>query len=257
MLYAHSHMVVHADIKPNNVLVTREGTAKLLDFGVARVVEAAGDEPVAGGAPLGITHFYASPARHRGEPATAVDDIYSLGVLLSELLQRFTPVPADLQSIVTRAAARAIQLRAMGRSTRSSQISSDGSMACRVRAHGSHWAYVSSRFIARHRVAVAGAAAGVLVLAGAVVALSILYVREQRATLQADQRFKDVSELSRYVLFDVYDRLEAIPRALTLRRDLAEKGQQYLDKLSHDAGAPTAMHLDVIEGLRRLALLQG
>lgn len=256
VLYAHSHMVVHADIKPNNVLVTREGTAKLLDFGVARVVEAAGDEPIAGGAPLGITHFYASPARHRGEPATVVDDIYSLGVLLSELLQRFAPVPADLQSIVTRAAASDPAERYGSVDALKSDIERwlDG---LPVQAHGSHWAYIASRFIARHRVAVAGAAAGVLVLAVAVVALSILYVREQRATLQAEQRFKDVSELSRYVLFDVYDRLEAVPRALTLRRDLAQKGQQYLDELARDAGAPTAIRLDVIEGLRRLALLQG
>jgi len=84
-----------------------------------------------------------------------------------------------------------------------------------------------------------------------------MYVRAEHARAQAEENFNDVRALSRYVLFDVYDRLESVPRALTLRRDITEKGQQYLDRLSRDPGAPAALRLEVAEGLRRLALVQG
>ena len=89
--HAHSRLVVHADIKPSNVIVTANGQVRLLDFGVARVLEAAkaGDAGETGTTPIGLTQEYASPARRRNEPATTVDDVYSLGVLIEELLRRF------------------------------------------------------------------------------------------------------------------------------------------------------------------------
>ncbi len=96
-----------------------------------------------------------------------------------------------------------------------------------------------------------------LVLIGAAIAMAIMYVHAEHARAQAEENFNDVRALSRYVLFDVYDRLESVPRALTLRRDIAEKGQQYLDRLSRDPSAPAAVRLEVAEGLRRLSLVQG
>ena len=85
--FAHQHLVVHRDIKPNNVLVTPEGRVKLLDFGVAKVLadEAAGADATAAGAAW-LTPEYASPEQLGGRPLTTVSDIYSLGVLLYRLL---------------------------------------------------------------------------------------------------------------------------------------------------------------------------
>ena len=93
-----------------------------------------------------------------------------------------------------------------------------------VRAHGRAWGYVTGRFLARHRVGVISSAAAVLLLIGAAIAMAIMYVRAEHARAQAEQNFNDVRALSRYVLFDVYDRLESVPRAIFLRRDIAEKG---------------------------------
>jgi tetratricopeptide (TPR) repeat protein len=105
-------------------------------------------------------------------------------------------------------------------------------------------------------MAVALACAALVMLAGATMALAFLYARAERARASAEERFTELRSLSRFVLFDVYDRLESTPRALTLRRDLAEAAQGYLNRLSRDPSAPPAVKLDVIEGLRRLAQVQ-
>lgn len=80
---AHRALVVHRDLKPANVLVTAQGRVKLIDFGVAKLID--GDEATLTFAP-GFTPAYAAPEQHRGEPVTTATDVYSLGVLLGELV---------------------------------------------------------------------------------------------------------------------------------------------------------------------------
>ncbi len=258
--YAHAHLVVHADIKPSNVIVTTDGTAKLLDFGVSRVLASVTDE--ATHAPLGLTFKYASPARRAGEPAGTSDDIYSLGVLLDELLRPCGVLASDLESILTRATAAAAAQRypTVEALQKDVQRWLSGQP---VAAHPGSWSYYMRRLVGRHRLTTTVAAAAMLLLAGAAVALGILYVRAERARVDAVQarskaelRFSEVRELSRFMLFDMYDRLENVTRTLTLRRDLADAAQRYLDRLSQDPQAPVAVRLEVIEGLRRLAQVQ-
>ena len=87
--YAHERQVIHRDLKPSNILVTKEGQARLLDFGVATLLddgESAGHTPLTTVYGHALTPIYASPELIRGEPVTAKSDIYSLGVVLFELL---------------------------------------------------------------------------------------------------------------------------------------------------------------------------
>jgi serine/threonine protein kinase/tetratricopeptide (TPR) repeat protein len=87
--YAHERQVIHRDIKPSNILATKEGQARLLDFGVATLLdngETAGHTPLTTVYGHALTPIYASPELIRGEPVTAKSDIYSLGVVLFELL---------------------------------------------------------------------------------------------------------------------------------------------------------------------------
>ena len=87
--YAHQQQVIHRDIKPGNILVTADGTAKLLDFGIARILKSTPLLDTGEHTGTGIqmmTPEYASPEQMRGEAVTAASDQYSLGVLLYELL---------------------------------------------------------------------------------------------------------------------------------------------------------------------------
>ena len=88
--YAHQNLVVHCDLKPSNILVTANGDLKLLDFGIAKLIEVAcctdDDLPIAHSGSRAITPLYASPEQLRGESVTTASDIYQLGLLLFELL---------------------------------------------------------------------------------------------------------------------------------------------------------------------------
>jgi serine/threonine-protein kinase len=92
--YAHQNLVVHRDIKPANILVRADGQPKLLDFGVAKLLDpvAAGQTTSTAFAPL--TPAYASPEQVLGQPVSTATDVYSLGVLLYELLTGRSPYDA-------------------------------------------------------------------------------------------------------------------------------------------------------------------
>jgi eukaryotic-like serine/threonine-protein kinase len=88
--HAHQNLVVHRDLKPGNILVTEDGTPKLLDFGIAKILDphpdgAGGDDPTLTVMPI-MTPDFASPEQVRGDPITTSSDVYSLGVILYLLL---------------------------------------------------------------------------------------------------------------------------------------------------------------------------
>src|SRR6185437_14218510 len=96
--FAHSNLIVHRDIKPSNILVDADGVPKLLDFGIAKLLQpAAMMHTVAMTQPEQrlMTLEYASPEQFRGETVTTAADIYSLGIVLYELLSGAHPFEAQ------------------------------------------------------------------------------------------------------------------------------------------------------------------
>ncbi len=92
--FAHRNLIVHRDLKPSNILVTQSGEVKLLDFGIAKLLDpAASDVPVQRTQTemRMLTPEYAAPEQVRGEPVTTATDVYALGVLLYELLTGHLP----------------------------------------------------------------------------------------------------------------------------------------------------------------------
>src|SRR5712692_3262272 len=105
--FAHQNLIVHRDLKPSNIIVTEDGTPKLLDFGIAKLLS--GSTPVEATATIGrvLTPEYASPEQLRGLPITTSSDVYSLGVVLYELLSGHRPFnfesrsPEDVARMIT------------------------------------------------------------------------------------------------------------------------------------------------------------
>ena len=190
--HAHARLIVHRDLKPNNILVTDDGDVKLLDFGIAKLLEDGRKTETTSDEAEGrlLTPEYASPEQMAGEPLGIATDVYSCGVILYELLtgvrprkERDATIPrrpsdASSSSAIRRAlrgdldaiVLKALQVRPDDRYDTINALADDidrclHHLPVHVRAH-SEW-YRVSKFVARNRVGVAAVLAVLLtILAG-------------------------------------------------------------------------------------------
>lgn len=257
--FAHRNLVVHRDITPSNVLVTEDGTAKLIDFGISRPphLDGKGDASSSGGSlgSLSLTPGYAAPERMSSAEVTTAADLYSLGKLLEKLMAAEAGDP-ELTAIVARATADRPQDR----------YPTAEALAADVQAWGEGWpvaavnggrSYLARKFVSRHRAGVAAAAAVLALLVSALVVTLLANRRAEVARIEAEQRFDQTRTIAKTMLFDAYDEVSKVPGSTRARAMLARTGLSYLDALAADGTAPLDVRTETGLGYVRLAQVTG
>jgi non-specific serine/threonine protein kinase/serine/threonine-protein kinase len=262
--YAHQRLVIHRDLKPGNILANDAGEVRLLDFGVAKLVAADVDSPAQ--QTIGVnwlTPAYASPEQMRGEPMTTASDVYSLGVILYELLsghspyrgkmstlpdamrvvQEEDPLPPsaivgrdatgkalarELNGDLDRIVLKALHKEPTRRYGSVEQFSEDlrrHLAGLPVRARGDAASYRAAKFVRRHAIPVVAAVAVFATLVAGI-------VMTMRAEARARRQFNEVRRLAHTVLFDYHDAIEPLPGSTPVRQRLVKDALGYLDGLS-------------------------
>ncbi|HEX8737593.1 MAG TPA: protein kinase [Pyrinomonadaceae bacterium] len=292
--FAHQNLVVHRDLKPSNILVTADGAPKLLDFGIAKLLDDEHADERTQTVYRAFTPEYASPEQIKGEKITTASDVYSLGVLLSKLVESESPaltgenlmqppmpsaggntafksnstkpqqstktknpkLTGELQAIIEMARREEPQRRFAS----VQQFADDINRYLNglpVTAQKDSFTYRATKFISRNRIAVSAALLIFLTLIGGIVATVWQARRAAANQARAEKRFSDVRGLSNALLNDIAPKIERLEGATEARQALVTQSLKYLDSLAGESADDFVLQAELAAAYEKVGVLQG
>jgi tetratricopeptide (TPR) repeat protein len=289
--FAHQHFVVHRDLKPDNILVSGDGTPRLLDFGTAKLLSPAltkSDSELTREGFQSFTPQYASPEQVLGKTITTASDTYSLGVLLYVLLTGAPPyelkehTTAEMLRVICEEPPRrphhpanaqkrldgdleAILLKALRKEPQERYFSADklASDVCAyldgqpVGARHGTIRYRSMKFMRRHRFGLAATVVlvGTLLAGAAGVVWQARVANEERR--RAEARSADLRQLSNSLLSELDEAIKQLPGSTGAQKLLVTRVLEHLDRMARDAHGDRVTQLDLVDAYTRLGNIQG
>jgi non-specific serine/threonine protein kinase/serine/threonine-protein kinase len=292
--YAHQHLVIHRDIKPANIRVTADAEPKLLDFGIAKLVDpttaAIAEQTMTLAAVM--TPDYASPEQVRGESITTASDVYSLGVLLYELLTEQKPYKIDSRTPTNVSHAIAEQQPTRPSIAVAKQSRTDGEvkilpkslrgdldnivlMAMRkeparrypsvaqfsedIRRHLEARPVIARKDTLGYRTTKFVSRNKIAVGAAALLLLSLIsgLIATGWEARRANRRFNEVRRLANSLMFEIHDSVKDLQGSTPTRRLIVTRALEYLDSLAREAGNDSSLQRELATAYEKVGDIQG
>ncbi len=291
--YAHQRLVIHRDLKPANIRVTLEGEPKLLDFGIAKLIDpgTAAMEQTMTFATV-MTPEYASPEQVRGETMTTASDVYSLGVVLYELLTEKRPYKVDNRTptAIARAITDQEPTKPSTAIAKGDGNSKTGNLnpktlrgdldnivlkALRKEPERRYASvnqfsedirrYLEGRPVTARRDTFSYRAEKFIkrnkigVLAATIILFSLIagIFATTFEARRANRRFNEVRSLANSLMFEIHDSVKDLQGSTPTRRLIVNRALEYLDSLAREAGRNSSLQRELATAYEKIGDIQG